>query len=59
MPQEERVVQKDTRDVEPVYLVDLRAERVHTLHLYEPIHHLGGFPELYSHSSREESRWDN
>jgi hypothetical protein len=59
MPQEERVVQEDTREVGPVAPVDLRAERVHTLHLSEPIHHLGGFPDLYIHSSREDNHWDS
>jgi hypothetical protein len=26
---------------------------------YEPTHHLGGFPDLYTHSSREDNHWDN
>jgi hypothetical protein len=53
------VVQEDTREVGPVALVDLRAERVHKLHLSEYIHHLGGFLDLYIHSSRGNNRWDN
>jgi hypothetical protein len=50
------VVQEDMREVG---LVDLRTERVHTLHISEPIHRLGGFPDLYIHSSREDSCWDS
>jgi hypothetical protein len=53
------VVLEDTREVGPVAPMDLRAERVHTLHLYEPIHHLGGFPDLFIHSSREDNHWDS
>jgi hypothetical protein len=39
--------------------VDLRADLVHTLHQFEPTHRLGGFPDLYTHSSREDSHWDS
>jgi hypothetical protein len=53
------VVQEDTREVGLVAPIDLRAERVHTLHQYEAIHHLGGFPNLYIHISRGGSHWDN
>ena len=54
--QEERVVQEDTREVGPVDPVDLRVERVDTLHLSVPIHHLGGFPDHYIHSSRGDNQ---
>jgi hypothetical protein len=56
---EERLVQEDTREVGPVDPVDLRVELVHTLHLFKPILCLGGFPDLYIHSSKEDSCWDN
>lgn len=50
---------EDTREVGPVAPVDLRAERANTLRLSVPILHLGGFPDLYIHSFRGDSRWDN
>jgi hypothetical protein len=53
------VVQEDTREVGLVALVDLKVELVHTLHQCEPTHRLRGFPDLYTHSSREEIHWDN
>jgi hypothetical protein len=53
------VIQEDTREMGPVAPVDLKAELVHTLHQSEPTHRLGGFPDLYTHSSREDSHWDN
>jgi hypothetical protein len=53
------VVQEDTREAGLVAPVDLRVEQVDTLHLFEPIHHLGGFPNLYIHSSREDNQWDS
>ena len=56
MLKEEPVGQEDTREVGPVALVDLRAERVNTLHLSEPIHYLGGFPDLYIHSFRGDNQ---
>jgi hypothetical protein len=52
------VVQEDTREVGPVAPVDLRAELVHTLHQSKPTNCLGGFPDLYTHSSREDNHWD-
>jgi hypothetical protein len=48
------VVQEDTMEVGPVAPVDHRTERVDTL-----IHHMGGFPDLYIHSSKGGSRWDS
>jgi hypothetical protein len=53
------VVEEDTREVGLVAPVDLRAELVHTFHQSEPTHHLGGFPDLYTHNSREDSHWDS
>ena len=53
------MVQEDTKEVGPMAPVDLRMELVHTLHQYEPTHRLGGFPNLYTHSSREDSHWDS
>ena len=50
------MVQEDTREVGPVAPVDLRAEKVHTLHLSKSILCLGGFPDLYIHTSREDSQ---
>jgi hypothetical protein len=52
------VGQEDTREVGLVALVDLRVERVDIPLLYVPIHHLGGFPDRYIHSSRGDNHWD-
>jgi hypothetical protein len=46
------VVQEDTREVESVVLVNLRVEQVSILHLSIPIHHVGGFLDLFIHSSK-------
>ena len=59
MLQEGRVVQEDTREVGPVALVDLRARLVQTLHQSELTHRLGGFPDLYTHSSMEDNHSDS
>jgi hypothetical protein len=52
------VVQEDTREVGPMAPVDLKAERVDTLHLSVPIH-LGGFPNHYIRNSRGDNHWDS
>jgi hypothetical protein len=49
----------ETKEAGPMGPVDLRAELVHTLHQSEPTHRLGGFPDLYTHSSREDNHWDS
>ena len=59
MLQEGRVVQEDTREVGPVAPVDLRDGLVQNLHQPDLTHRLGGFPDLYTHSSRQDSHWDN
>jgi len=46
------VVQEDTKEVVLVVPVDLKVEQVGILHLSVPIHHLGGFLDLYIRSSR-------
>jgi hypothetical protein len=53
------VVQEDTREVGPVALVDIRTELVHTFHQYKPMHRLRGFPDLYTHNSREDNHWES
>jgi hypothetical protein len=46
-------------EVGPVAPVDLRAGLVQTLHQSKLTHRLGGFLDLYTHSSREYSHWDS
>jgi hypothetical protein len=48
------VVQEDTREVGPVAPVDPREGLVQTLHQHELTHHLGRFPNLYIHNSRQD-----
>jgi hypothetical protein len=45
---------RNTREVGLVALVDLREGLVQTLHQPELTHRLGGFPDLYIHSSRHD-----
>jgi hypothetical protein len=53
------VVQEDTREVGLEALVDLREGIVQTLDQSELTHCLVGFLDLYTHSSRQDSHWDN
>jgi hypothetical protein len=53
------VVQEDTREVGPVAPVGLREGLVQNLHQPELTHCLGGFPDLYIHSFRQDRHWDN